>query len=155
MKKSLVIALTALAVVLSYGVSGVLAQGDAEQKAPESVGVKIVGTNYCLLQTLAKSEMAAANSAYAMINALKVTEATGADGTAMPELVGKTLHYLPSKSAEPLFVGEAQQNKKVTVIGRLFKNESALLVEEFESEAGGGDEWEGLPTGKKSAIQVL
>lgn len=160
MKKIALIGLLAAAMLLTYSVSTVLAQESAgageaaaEAKPPESVGVTVVGQNYCLLQALAKSEMAGANSAYALLNGLKVTEAKDVDGNALPEFVGKTLHYLPNKAGEPLLVGEQLQGKQVTIIGKLFKNESVLLVETFEAE--GGDDWDELPVGKMSGLQVL
>ena len=158
MKKTALVALLAIAMLLSYSLPTVTAQepaAAAEEAAPAAVGVTIVGLNYCLLQALAKDEMAGANAAYAMLNGVKVTEAKDIDGKELPELVGKTLHYLPNKAGEPLLVGEQNQNKKVTIIGKLFKNESILLVENFEAEGGGGDDWDELPVGAMSGLQVL
>ena len=154
MKKIAFVAMLVVAVLLSYSLPIVIAQESTEEAAPVSVGVTIVGQNYCLLGTLAQDEMAGANAAYAMLNGLKVAEAKDVDGNVLADLVGKTLHYLPSKAGEPLLVGEQNQNKKVTLIGKLFKNESALLVESFEAE-GGGDDWDELPVGAMSGLQVL
>jgi hypothetical protein len=154
MKKVAILGLLALAMVFSYGVSGVFAQ---DAKAPEAVGVTVTGVNYGLLSSLAKGEAASANGALAQMNALKVTEAKTADGAAIAELAGKTLYYLPSKTADAVITGEGLRGKNVTVIGKLFKNEGAILVEEVQSEGGdaGGDDWDMLPTGKKSQLQVL
>jgi len=154
MKKVMMVGLLALAMAISYGVSGVFAQ---DAKAPESVGVTITGTNFGLLSTLAKSEAASANGALAQMNALKVKEAKSADGNAIAELAGKTVFYLPTKAADSLLSGEAYRGKTVTIIGKLFKAENALLVEEVQSEDGdaGGDSWDSLPVGKKSQLQVL
>jgi hypothetical protein len=154
MKKVAILGLLALAMVFSYGVSGVFAQ---DAKAPEAVGVTVTGVNYGLLSSLAKGEAASANGALAQMNALKVTEAKTADGAAIAELAGKTLYYLPSKTADAVITGEGLRGKNVTVIGKLFKNEGAILVEEIQSEGGdaGGDDWDMLPTGKKSQLQVL
>ena len=154
MKKVAILGLLALAMVFSYGVSGVFAQ---DAKAPEAVGVTVTGVNYGLLSSLAKGEAASANGALAQMNALKVTEAKTADGAAIAELAGKTLYYLPSKAADAVITGEGLRGKNVTVIGKLFKNEGAILVEEVQSEGGdaGGDDWDMLPTGKKSQLQVL
>jgi hypothetical protein len=154
MKKVAILGLLALAMIFSYGVSGVFAQ---DAKAPEAVGVTVTGVNYGLLSSLAKGEAASANGALAQMNALKVTEAKTADGAAIAELAGKTLYYLPSKTADAVITGEGLRGKNVTVIGKLFKNEGAILVEEIQSEGGdaGGDDWDMLPTGKKSQLQVL
>jgi len=66
------------------------------------------------------------------------------------------VHYLPSKSCEDLLVGEKYAGKTVTVIGKLFKNENALLVESVEAENGeDDDDWDELPVGKMSGLQVL
>ena len=46
------------------------------------------------------------------------------------------------------------KSKTVTILGRLYKSENAIVVEEFESE-GGDDAWDALPTGSKSGLQVL
>ena len=154
MKKIAFVAMLVVAVLLSYSLPIVIAQESAEEAPPASVGVTIVGQNYCLLGTLAKDEMPGANAAYALLNGLKVAEAKDVDGNVLADLVGKTLHYLPNKAGEPLLVGEQNQNKKVTLIGKLFKNESALLVESFEAE-GGDDDWDELPVGAMSGLQVL
>jgi len=154
MKKVAILGLLALAMIFSYGVSGVFAQ---DAKAPEAVGVTVTGVNYGLLSSLAKGEAASANGALAQMNALKVTEAKTADGAAIAELAGKTLYYLPSKAADAVITGEGLRGKNVTVIGKLFKNEGAILVEEVQSEGGDAaeDDWDMLPTGKKSQLQVL
>jgi len=155
MKKIGTVVLAALLIIFFHGISLVSAQDEAKTETPAPIGVKVTGTNYGLLQTLAPKELATASSAYAKLNALKVLDAATADGTALPELAGKTLYYLPTQNAQPLFVGGQHQDHKVTVIGRLFMNERALLVEELESEAGADEEWETLPTGKRSGIQDL
>ncbi len=158
MKKFAITTVLAVALILSYGVTVGYAQDGAEAEAkPESVGVKIVGVNYCVLCALANDEVAGANTSYAKLNALKVTEAKDVDGNVLADLVGKTLHYLPSKAAEPLLVGEGLAGKNVTItVGVLFKNENALLVEEYEAEeSGDDDDWDELPLGGKSGLQVL
>jgi len=151
MKRFAVVAALALTMVLSYGVSVAFAQ---DEKAPEGVIVAVTGQNYCLLTTLASDKAADANAAYASLNALKVTEALGVDGNAIAELAGKTLHYIPTKEAEPLLVGEENQGLTVTVQGKVFQNENALLVESFEQEFS-EDAWDELPVGSKSQQQVL
>jgi len=149
MKKVAILGLLALAMVFSYGVSGVFAQ---DAKAPEAVGVTVTGVNYGLLSSLAKGEAASANGALAQMNALKVTEAKTADGAAIAELAGKTLYYVPSKTADSVITGGELRGKNVTILGKLFKNESAILVEKVEAEDGeiGLDDLEMMPKGDKS-----
>lgn len=149
MKKYGLIVILAVAMLMGYGMSTVRAQGDA----PEAIGVIITGTNYGLLATLAKDELAGANAGFAQLNGLKVTEAKDVEGNEIADLVGKTLHYLPVKAAGPIMVGEQSQGKEIKIIGRLFKNESAILVEEFEADDA--DEWDDLPVGSMSGLQVL
>ena len=149
MKKYGLVALLAVAMLVGYGVSTVRAQ-DAP---PESVGVIITGVNYGLLATLSKEDLAGANAGFAQLNGLKVTEAKDVEGNEIADLVGKTLHYLPVKAAEPIMVGEQSQGKEIKIIGRLFKNESAILVEEFEADDA--DDWDDLPVGSMSGLQVL
>lgn len=157
MKKYVAIAaIAAMAVAgLGLGAGVVLAQDEA----PESVGVTITGVNYCLLCALAKGEMGNAPAPYARINALKVTEAKDVEGNALSGLTGKTIHYLPSKAAEILMANDTNAGKTVKVIGKLFKNENALLVETVEmeesSDGGDDDDWDELPVGKQSGLQVL
>lgn len=150
MKKSL-LALTLAALVAIAAGAPVL----AADEAPASVAVTVTGTNYNLLGTLAKDQVAEADSALAGLNALKVTEAKDADGKAIEGLAGKTLHYLPSKSAKDLITGEANQGKTVTVKGKLFTDAGSLLVESFEGAAGDDDDWGDLPVGTMSQQQIL
>lgn len=149
MKKVVIVTLASVALLLTYGVSVGLAQDSAEQP----VEVVVEGVNYCLLCDLAKDDVAAANSTYALLNALRVTAALDKDNNIIADLEGKTLHYLPTKEAEPLLVGEQNKDANVTVTGLYYKNAAAIKVVSFESEAGGG--WEDVPTGKKSNLQVL
>jgi ABC-type Na+ efflux pump permease subunit len=149
MKKMMLVALLGCAMLAGYGLSTVFA-ADA---APASVGVQITGDNYNLVQTLAKEEAGKANPTYAKINALKIKEAK-VDGKVVPELAGKTVHYIPTKAAEPLMAGAANAGKSVTVIGKLFQNENALLVQSIE---GGADEGglDGVKMKSKSGLPVL
>ncbi len=155
MKKYVMVAVIAAMAVVGAGLGAGIAL--AQDEAPKPVGVTLTGENYCLLCTLAKSEVANASAAYAHLNALKVTEAKDVEGNELSELVGKTVHYLPSKSCEDLMVGEKYAGKTVKVIGKLFKNENAVLVETVEVENGddGDDDWDELPVGKMSGLQVL
>ncbi len=103
---------------------------DAKTEALKTVQAVITGENYCLLDTLGKSETAL--PALGKLNALRVATAKSGDGKVMPEFTGRTLHYLATKSAEQLLTGEAARGREVSVKGRLFKNESVLLVDSFE-----------------------
>jgi len=140
-----------VAVALGIGVSGALAQG-APAKAPEAVDVKITGVNHGLLSSLARGEAASANGALAQMNVLRVTEAKMLDGAVIAELAGKTLYYLPSKTADSVITGAGSRGKNVTILGKLFRNEGAILVKEVEVEDGemGLDELEMMPKGDKS-----
>ncbi len=158
MKKYALIGLLALTMVLTYGASVGFAQDEAAEggvKAEEPVAVTLTGVNYALLETLAKEEMATANTAYVSMNGLQVTEAKDIDGNELPDLAGQTLHYLPNKAGEPLFMGEQYKGSETKVIGKWYKKANALLVESFEAEATGGDEWDVIGVGGKSGIQVL
>jgi hypothetical protein len=151
-----VVLVVLVAVALGIGVSGVLAQ-DSPAKAPEAVDVTITGVNHGLLSSLAKGETASANGALAQMNVLKVTEAKMKDGAAIAELAGKTLYYVPSKTADSVITGERLRGKIVTINGRLFKEECAILVGEIQSEGGDAaeEDWNILPKGEKSQIQDL
>jgi hypothetical protein len=143
-----------LAVVLSYGVSVSMAQEDGEVKAPESVDAELSGVNIGLLSTLAKDEVVGAPEPFAQMNVLKVESAIDiANGEEIAEVKGKILYYVPVEDAAPLLAGEGSRNKQVKVVGKLFKNERAILVEIFEAE--GADEWDELPVGNQSGLAVL
>lgn len=159
MKKYALIGLLAVTMLLTYGASVGFAQDEGAEapaaKAEEPKAVTLTGINYCLLETLAKEEMAEANSTYSMMNGLQVTTATDIDGNEIPELVGQTIHYLPNKAGEPLLAGEQYQGSEAKVIGKWYKKANAILVESFEAEATGGDDWDVIGVGGKSGIQVL
>ncbi len=146
------IALTlALACALAIiATTGVYAAEEAAKK-PAPVVVTVTGTNYCLLGEFAKEAEADANY---KLNALLVTEALDADGKAIEGLAGKTLQYVPTKTAQALFVGDANKGATVTVKGKLFTAASALLVDSFEAAAA-GDDWDDLEIGSLSGQQVL
>lgn len=127
----------------------------ADEAAPAGIQVTLVGTNYNLLGALAADQAAEAKPEYAAINALKVSEATDAEGNAHEALKGKTIHYLPSKAAEALMAGADNAGKTVTVKGTLFADANAILVESFEAAEGGGDEWDELDVNSLSGQQVL
>ena len=164
MKKYTTIAFIALAMAVTYGAGTVLAQdtqapaeeaAPADQAAPKPIGITVTGVNYCLLSTLAPKQAADANPNYSMLNALKVTEAKDIEGNPITDLAGKTLHYLPTKSAEPVLVGDQNQGKTVEIIGQWYKDASSLLVETLTVQGGGGDEWDELPVGPMSGLQML
>lgn len=144
----------AVAVALVFG--GVISTLVVDA-APASIDVTITGQNYGLIATLAKDQAGNAIEAAAELNALKVTSAKGADGKEIADLKGKTVHYLPTKSAADLMLGKAHQGKNVEVKGKLFKAEGALLVGEFKPAAApaGGDDFDDLPTSTVTRQQVL
>jgi len=153
MRKLMIAAVAAAALVMGGGLSGVL----VAESAPASVEVTLTGENYGLLSTLAEDELATASSAYAQINALKVTEAKAADGSAIGDLKGKTIHYLPTKKAEEVMVGQKLQGKTVTITGKLFVNENAIAVGEVKTEAAAdaGNDFDALPTTTVTRQQIL
>lgn len=124
-----------------------------ELTASESVGVIVTGVNYGLLDVLAKNKPAGDDEFLVQVNGLKVTGAKDVEGNEIEGLVGKTLHYLPIKYAGPIMAGEQSRGKEITIIGLLFKNENALLVEEFGADDA--DDWDDLPVGSMSGLQVL
>ena len=121
MKKLVVVALLAAVMLVAYGASA-------------QAAVVVTGENVGLLKTVASAQAANASAA-CVLNVLKVAEAKGADGKPIADLAGKILYYLPTKSAEAVMLGDKMQGKKVTVTGKLFKAESALLVEKAEETA--------------------
>lgn len=136
MKKHITLTAVAIALILAIGSARVRAE------APEAVTVTVTGVNYALIDALAKGE-APASEALAKLNALQVTEAKNADGEVLDGLAGKTLHYLPTKAAAALIVGEEHQGATVSVEGKLFVKASVLAVSSFEvvTDAGGDDEF--------------
>jgi hypothetical protein len=150
MKKYSLLALVVLTGLLTVGVSMGFAQD--EDAVPKPVEITVDGTNYCLLCELSADDVADANSTYATMNALKVTAAVDADGNLMEGLEGKTLHYLPTKAAEPLLVGEQHAGASVTVVADYYADAAAIKVKSFEAEDSG---WDDLPVGTKSNLQVL
>ncbi len=164
MKRVSVFAMLAMALLLSYYVGQSEAEeGPIVQAAPEaavSVAVTITGKNYCLLCALAKGDVVGATHPFAKLNALKVTEAKGADGKVLAQLAGKTLHYLPNKNAEALLSGDTHAGKDLTITGRLFLAESTLAVESFKVKGGPveiewDEGWGELPVGTLSTQQAL
>lgn len=138
-------------------VAGGLISTISVDAAATSVDVTITGQNYGLIKTLAKEEAANAIEAAAQLNALKVTSAKGADGKEIAGLKGTTVHYLPTKAAEELILGDKQQGKNVEVKGKLFKAEGVLLVGEFKPAAApaGDDDFEDLAPKTLTRQQVL
>lgn len=149
MKKLLAVTIAATAMLATFGVTAVLAQGQDVEKPIEVV---VEGVNYCVLCELAKDDVAGANSAYATMNALKVGAALDKDNNLLSDLEGTTLHYLPTKQAEPLLIGEQHQGANVTVTGLYFKKANALKVVSYEAEETG---FGSVPVGTKSNLQVL
>ncbi|HOQ33598.1 MAG TPA: hypothetical protein PLA12_13990 [Candidatus Hydrogenedens sp.] len=151
MLKRTLIALTFVMLITSFVV---LAQ-DANKETEQPVGVTITGENISLFETYAKGGTASANSALAQLNALKVTEAKDVDGKALDDLKEKVLIYLPTKEADSLLTGNQMRGKTVKIIGKLFKQANAILVETIEGGDNSGDDFDKLPVGSKSQLQVL
>lgn len=151
MLKRTLIALTFVMLITPFVV---LAQ-DANKESEQPVGVTITGENISLFETYAKGGTASANSALAQLNALKVTEAKDVDGKALDDLKGKVLIYLPTKEADSLLTGNQMRGKTVTIIGKLFKQANAILVETIEGGGNDSDDFDSLPVGSKSQLQVL
>ena len=153
MKKALWISVFAVALGLCMG--AVVSAQDAEQP----VAATVTGLNYNVLSTLAK-DAEAADPALAKLNALKVTEAVGADGKPVDALKGKTLYYVPVKAAAALIAGDANAGKTVAITGKVLAGSNAIIVESFEvkadggAAAGGGDEWDqiGVKTMSQQAV---
>lgn len=161
MKKTMLCVMLAAAAALGLTAANALA--DAEK----GVAVVLTGENYCLLCAFGAEDAKAEDEALAHLNGLKVTAAETADGEAIAGWEGKTVHYLPSKSAQALHSGEEHAGKTVTVTGTLFKNASVLLVASFEVTGDDGgetaaddlDDWDwdfdDLPVQSLSGQQVL
>lgn len=132
---------------------------DENKGVEQPVGVTINGVNVGVVATLAKGETASANNSIAQLNALKVTEAKDVDGKSLDDLKDKIVFYIPTKSADKVISGDQMRGKTVKVIGKLFKQANALLVEEVTVEGGGDgnaeDDFENLPVGSKSQLQFL
>ncbi len=145
--------LITLALVMLVSAFVVFAQ-DNNKDSEQPVGVTVTGENVSLFETYAKGGTASANSAVAQLNVLKVTEAKDVDGKALDELKGKILFYLPTKEADNLITGNQMRGKTVTIIGKLFKQANAILVETIEGHDS-VDDFDNLPVGSKSQLQVL
>lgn len=143
--------LLALSCVMFVAPFVVFAQGE---NADQPVGVTITGQNVGLFETLAKGSTASANAAIAQLNVLKVTEAKDVDGKALDDLKGKIVYYLPTKDADSLITGNQMRGKTVTIIGKFFKQANAVLIETIEGDDN-GDDFNNLPVGSKSQLQVL
>ncbi|MBI2435946.1 MAG: hypothetical protein HYV26_24080 [Candidatus Hydrogenedentes bacterium] len=124
-----------------------------EQEKP--VDVVVTGDNYCLLAAFGGEQAKPAPNAENFKNALKVATVTDAAGKEVADLAGKTLHYLPTETSQPLIAGEENAGKTVTVTGKLYKDAGVLVVEKFEVTASEEDDWAPLPTGTLSGQQVL
>ncbi|HPO14398.1 MAG TPA: hypothetical protein PLI09_13230 [Candidatus Hydrogenedentes bacterium] len=142
MKKVAITALVAVAMFLGFGIGTACAQSTG-------IPVALVGDNVDLVKTLAPSEAANASATCGAVNVLKVTEAKTADGKPMSDLKGKAIHYLPTKAAEPVMLGDGFAGKKVKVTGKLYKNEATILVEAVEEAAAAG----GAPAAAPAAGQ--
>lgn len=147
MKKCALLSILALLAV-TVATFPVLADDEAA-----GVAVTVTGTNYGLLAAYGKGAEAGSLGG---LNALKVTESS------VEGLVGKTLHYVPTKIAQDLQDGEGHRGKTVKVSGTLVADACALLVESYEivegeAAAGGSDfdDWDDLPTGTLSQQQIL
>lgn len=149
MKKCAVVSMMAV-LVAALAALPVLA---ADEK-PAGEAVTVTGTNYGVLAAYGAG---ADGGALGGLNALKVTESSDAS------LVGKTLHYVPTKIAQDLQDGEGHRSKTVKVSGKVFKDACALLVDSYEvvegaAAAAGGDDfddWDDLPVGTMSQQQIL
>lgn len=136
MRKYWVIAvLAALAVITAAAPAGL-----AQDAAPAPVKLTLDGTNYCLLCELSEADAAEGNSAYAMLNALKVSDAVDSEGNFLDELEGKTLHYLPTKAAEPLLVGEQYRGVFLTIVAEYYKEAASIKVLGFKASDSGWDD---------------
>ena len=147
MKKIAAVALLALAMAVSFNLSGVLAQDEA---APQGVAVVVKGLSVGLLDTFAKDAKEGAGEAYANINALKVSEI---DVNDLAALKGKIVTVLPNAAAAPMLTGKTA-GKDCEITGKYFKDANVLLVEELTFE-GSDDDWGELDTGKGSGMPVL
>lgn len=136
MKRISIAALLGFALLLSY----YIAPGAAEEGAsrigtstPTSAGVLITvtGKNYCLVCTLTNDTSSLANSTYANLNALHISQARDQEGRILQALAGKTLHYLPNKAGAPLLAGDKFRDQEISVTGLFFEAERALAVESF------------------------
>ena len=143
MKNTMMTGVVCLAITLFFGWIASAQDNSAEQPVP----VKVTGVNYKLMTAFAKD--GEADAAYGSLNALKITTAVGVDGKSIENLAGKTLYYVPTKTATPLLNGE--EGKTVTVQGKLFIGANAIIVETIEKESNAGtpenDNWDNFPTG--------
>lgn len=110
-----------------------LADPPAEQRA-EAQQVVLTGENLCLGCALKKSDGAAAQcSLYGHRHGLRVESARAADGSALADLAGQTVHYLDNDQSAALVKGESTHGQKVEVTGRLFAAEHVIEVASFKA----------------------
>jgi hypothetical protein len=147
MKKFTVLAVFVAVAIMTVGVTVGFAQDD-----PAPVQLTLDGINYCLLCELSQADVAEANTAYASLNALKVSVAVDSDGKFLEEIEGKTLHYLPTKTAEALLVGEEFRGASVTVTAEYYKDAAAIKVVSFKTT---DTEYEDIVTDGPSGQQKI
>ena len=90
MKKIFVVMLLTLVVAVLSGLGNLALAADEVN----SVDVKLAGKNYCVACTLGKVGANSSCKASGHKHALKVASAEDSSGKALPDLEGKTIHYL-------------------------------------------------------------
>lgn len=153
MKRVVIVTLVSAALLLTYGVSTGLAEDNTTAEQP--IEIEVEGVNYCLLSDLAKEDVAGANSTYADLNALRVGAARDKDDNQLPDLDKKTLHYLPTREAEPLMVGKQYQGADVVVSCLYFPSAAAIKITKIVTIGGQEANFTGVKTGVKSNVNVL
>lgn len=130
------------------------AEEAAADKAETPVSVTLKGDNVCLISAYGSEEDKTAAKEAGGCFALKVTEATDADGKAVEGVAGHIVHYLPTEASKALN-GEGAAGKPVTVTGKYYPSASLVVVEKVEGLEGGDDEWEELPSTSLSGKPVF
>ena len=128
MKLTALVALLVVGALLLIPETGVNAE-DAEAAPEKAAPVEIVldGTNVALADLLPEgAQMAEGPSA--QVNVLRVTGAATMDGEFLGDLEGKVLHYLPTKEAEPILMGDSQRGTQISIEGTYYADGAMLLV---------------------------
>jgi len=132
----------------------------ADEHGAEAKELKVKGVNISLLETYgSEADKENPSPDHGKHNALKVAEATDAEGNAVEGMEGVVLYYLPNAAGDALLAGDAHKGASVTVQGRVLAEARLIAVDSFESEGGGDafgfDDWDDLSPGSMSGQPVF
>lgn len=96
----------------------------------KTMDVKVQGQNYCVACTLGKAGANSSCSTSGHRHALKVVAAEDGSGRALPNLIGKTIHYLYNTKGMEYVDGH--HGEELVIAGKLYVNERVLDIAKVE-----------------------